>query len=59
MEPDRRYYLRRAAEERLAASRSVTAAARDRHAELAARFSAKAEQWQSETRQFTHQAERG
>ncbi len=44
MESDHRYYLRRAAEEHRAAQRAITAAARDRHAELAVLFTAKAEQ---------------
>ena len=44
MESDYRYYLRRASEERRAAQRSVTNAARERHAELAVMFAAKAEQ---------------
>lgn len=44
MESDYRYYQRRASEERRAAERSVTSAARERHSELAAMFAAKAEQ---------------
>ncbi|MFN3944166.1 MAG: hypothetical protein ACK4K7_04470 [Allosphingosinicella sp.] len=44
MESDHRYYVRRAAEERRAAMRAVTPAARDRHQELAALFATKAEQ---------------
>lgn len=43
MESDQRYYARRAAEERQAARRALTPAARDRHAELAAIFAAKAD----------------
>jgi hypothetical protein len=44
MESDRRYYLRRAAEESRAAQRAITAAARERHSELAMLFETKAEQ---------------
>ncbi len=44
MESDHRYYQRRAAEERRAAERAVTAAARERHRELASLFAGKAEQ---------------
>lgn len=44
MESDRRYYLRRAAEEQRAADRAVTPAARERHTELAILFAARAEQ---------------
>ena len=44
MEADHRYYERRAAEERRAAQRAITAAARERHAELAMLFTSKAEQ---------------
>ena len=44
MNSDHRYYARRAAEERRAAERAVTAAAKERHRELAVLFSAKAEQ---------------
>ncbi len=38
-----RYYLRRAAEERTAAIRSITPQARDRHQQLAQDFAAKAQ----------------
>jgi uncharacterized membrane protein len=44
MESDHRYYLRRAAEEKRAAQRAITAEARERHRELATLFSSKAEQ---------------
>lgn len=44
MESDHRYYLRRASEERRAAERAITAAARERHRELATLFASKAEQ---------------
>ena len=44
MESDHRYYLRRASEERRAAERAITAAARERHRELAILFAGKAEQ---------------
>jgi len=44
MESDHRYYLRRASEERRAAARAITEAARVRHAELATLFAFKAEQ---------------
>lgn len=44
MESDHRYYLRRASEERRAAERAITAAARERHRELALLFASKAEQ---------------
>ena len=44
MESDHRYYLRRASEERRAAQRAITAAARERHSDLAKLFAAKAEQ---------------
>ncbi len=44
MESDHRYYLRRASEERRAAQRAITTAARERHSELASLFAAKAEQ---------------
>lgn len=44
MESDHRYYLRRASEERRAAERAITTAARERHKELAVLFAAKAEQ---------------
>jgi hypothetical protein len=46
MESDFRYYSRRAAEERRAAARAITAEARERHRELALLFSTKAEQRQ-------------
>ena len=42
MESDLRYYMRRAAEERTAAIRSVTPQARERHSELAQEFAARA-----------------
>lgn len=42
MESDQRYYSRRAAEERIAASRAMTVAAREWHAKLAAQFAARA-----------------
>ncbi len=42
MESNQRYYARRAAEERTAASRSMTAAAREWHAKLARQFAARA-----------------
>lgn len=45
-ESDHRYYSRRAAEERLAARRSVTDAARERHEMLAAEFAERAYQYQ-------------
>lgn len=44
MESDHRYYHRRASEERRAAERAITAAARERHRELATLFASKAEQ---------------
>jgi hypothetical protein len=44
MESDHRYYTRRAAEEQQRARNAVTAAARERHLELAASFADKAEQ---------------
>ncbi|HEX8642392.1 MAG TPA: hypothetical protein VF702_00600 [Allosphingosinicella sp.] len=44
MESDHRYYQRRASEERRAAERAITAAARERHRELATLFASKAEQ---------------
>jgi hypothetical protein len=44
MESDHRYYTRRAAEEQQRARNAVTAAARERHLELAASFTDKAEQ---------------
>lgn len=43
MESNLRYYLRRAAEERTAALRSITPQARDRHHQLAQEFAAKAQ----------------
>ena len=43
MESDMRYYLRRAAEERTAAIRSVTPQARERHSQLAQEFAARAQ----------------
>lgn len=43
MESDLRYYLRRAAEERTAAIRSVTPQARERHHQLAQEFAARAQ----------------
>ena len=42
MESNQRYYARRAAEERMAAARSMTAAAREWHAKLAQQFAARA-----------------
>lgn len=42
MESNLRYYHRRAAEERMAAQRAITAAARDWHAKLAQQFAARA-----------------
>ena len=42
MESNQRYYHRRAAEERMAASRAMTAAAREWHAKLANQFAARA-----------------
>jgi hypothetical protein len=42
MESNKRYYSRRAAEERTAASRAITAAAREWHAKLANQFAARA-----------------
>ena len=42
MESNQRYYSRRAAEERLAAQRAMTDAARDWHAKLAIKFAAQA-----------------
>lgn len=44
MESDYRYYSRRAAEEERRAAHAVTAAARERHRELAKMFASKAEQ---------------
>ena len=44
MESDHRYYLRRASEERRAAERAITTAARERHRELEILFASKAEQ---------------
>ncbi len=43
MESDLRYYERRASEERRAALRAVTPAARERHSELAELFAVKAQ----------------
>jgi hypothetical protein len=43
MESDHRYYARRAAEEKRAAARAITPEAKERHAELALLFAAKAE----------------
>lgn len=42
MESNQRYYSRRAAEERQAAQRAMTAAAREWHARLALQFAARA-----------------
>ncbi|GAA4043582.1 hypothetical protein GCM10022281_26000 [Sphingomonas rosea] len=42
VESNHRYYARRAAEERTAAQRSMTAAAREWHAKLAMQFAARA-----------------
>jgi hypothetical protein len=42
MESNQRYYARRAAEERTAAMRAITTAARDWHAMLASQFAARA-----------------
>lgn len=42
MESNLRYYHRRAAEERMAAQRAITGAARDWHAKLAQQFAARA-----------------
>jgi hypothetical protein len=42
MESNQRYYARRAAEERMAAQRAMTAAAREWHARLASQFAARA-----------------
>ena len=42
MESNQRYYLRRASEERLAAMRSITPAAREWHAKLATDFAERA-----------------
>lgn len=42
MESNQRYYARRAAEERTAASRAITAAAREWHAKLAIQFASRA-----------------
>ncbi len=44
MESDFRYYSRRAAEERQRAAKAITAAARERHGELATLFADKAQQ---------------
>ncbi|WP_265561854.1 hypothetical protein [Sphingomicrobium arenosum] len=43
-----RFYQRRAAQERLAAARAVTSAARERHETLAARFNLRAQEMQSQ-----------
>lgn len=43
MESDLRFYLRRAAEERTLAMRSITPQARDRHHKLAQDFAARAQ----------------
>jgi hypothetical protein len=43
MESSLRYYLRRAAEERTLALRSITPQARERHTYLASQFAARAE----------------
>jgi hypothetical protein len=43
MESDLRYYSRRAAEERLRATRSLTQEARQRHSDLASLFAVRAE----------------
>lgn len=51
MESDYRYYSRRAAEEERRAAHAVTAAARERHRELAEMFARKAEQRAVEPRQ--------
>lgn len=42
VESNQRYYFRRAAEERIAAQRSMTEAARQWHAQLAQQFAARA-----------------
>ncbi len=47
-ESDMRFYQRRAAQERLAAARAVTSAARERHETLAARFNLRAQEMQSQ-----------
>jgi hypothetical protein len=44
MESDRRYYSRRAAQEKMAAARAITARARAWHRQLADDFMRKAEQ---------------
>ncbi|MBB3763276.1 hypothetical protein [Sphingomicrobium lutaoense] len=46
-ESDHRFYLRRAAQERLMAIRAITPQARSRHEALAARFARRAEQAQA------------
>ena len=43
MESNQRYYLRRAAEERTAARRAITAQAREWHSKLAQDFASRAE----------------
>lgn len=50
MESDLRFYLRRAAEERTAAMRSVTPSARDWHEKLARDFAERASACQSNMR---------
>ena len=47
MESNQRYYYRRAVEERMAAQRSMTDAARDWHALLAQQFAARAAECES------------
>ncbi|MCJ7420654.1 hypothetical protein [Sphingomicrobium astaxanthinifaciens] len=49
VESDLRFYQRRAAQERLAAARAVTHAARERHEMLAARFHDRAREMQAQT----------
>ena len=44
MESDHRYYARRAAQEKMAAARAITAKARDWHSQLAEDFMRKAQQ---------------
>ena len=44
MESDRRYYSRRAVQEKLAAARAITTQAREWHRQLAEDFSRKAQQ---------------
>ena len=50
MESNLRYYHRRAAEERMAAQRAITEAAREWHAELAQQFAARAQVAEGERR---------